>query len=1323
MSHNYPYRRSSEDFHSHQESFTMSDHLHSEKHDGYRTSLQSSPPIYTSPKSTLETYSSQGSKTAENALSLLSSCGLEPEDLSVLAGMPENMITEEKLPHLLNEIRKKKALRGHDRPSSPQRSAFHPHFQPQMDTWEDSTHSSTGEYPLKPPQRSSYRPHPPKSSTYSLDYPQGSSYLPNPPKNSKYSPDYPQSSSYLPKPSQSSSYPPKPPMCSSYPQPRDETQSWQDQWGSPLQTTPARLELSKSAYVVDYNYGQPREEVLQSYEQPAYNMRAGGDTGPAYMQSLSDYRRLNLDKQLAEPYQRKPLTPSSTKVSLTPSTPTKREADDFHGVTPQIFPYACSLCDIAVLSQRDWTQHINGAQHADSQLAVLQMYPEWDCRNGSVGQSDRHSDRGRDVENSGGTQHRAPQHFGAQSSYSKECHHAKDKEGGRVVCAKYAPNSVDETSLRRLVKPFGKAVNFMIFPAQAFIEMSVSNEADHVVDYYSQNPPVVEGNQVTFSLSAMYNFLQNSPVVAFSLLPPGNEKYPELMAIAKRFGPVKHSLFLPNRVLLEMANREDAEKLVQYYAIHQLKMKGKNIQVSHSAKHQSLKAVSGDRNEAGIYSGLSRSPGLRRRSQEKGDGIKKSKVKNSEERARSSRSRSSGRSTSHTRESTSRGPSEEKVADAKKTEIRGEKFSKDTADLESGQQSSCAETKGSVASNIREELKEEDTDQGTQDQARLEGGIDSDMDSDIEGMAVIGEDEEMRSEEDYMEFLTEIERVQTEVEGPEKSVKHSCACPPKVPEPIKEKMSRQAEESSTDKTDQEPATPAPMVDQAGPLDTDAVQEEKQQDSEQRMEIPEVAEEEEPDFPESLEHCITLDELEEEDDVESESNSDQRQRKGNQEITGGNVIYIENLPNSYYTDTEFVNIAREYGKVKRYFLVRRRQEGFIEMESTEDAHRAVRELSKKHLEMDRNVLTVYLSRKYKRLTSGWSPDLDTNDDSGRRKHRRENSRREEQENGSSRTKPGKEEKPPAKKTCVREERSAGEESASSSREEQSAAKEDPSSSREEQSAAKEDPSSSREEQSAAKEDPSSSREEQSAAKEDPSSSREEQSAAKEDPSSSREEQSAAKEDLSSSREEQSAAKEDPSSSREEQSAAKEDPSSSREEQSAAKEDPSSSREEQSAVKEDPSSSREEQSAAKEDPSSSKVDLPQDGEEKEKGRAEAKVDTEIESEDVTIFQPSGSANTQSHSEEQGTSSEHPDVKNEVCDRESKVETKPDPAADPLGPYLPNNPLGIDFVCQKIGYFCSLCNTIYVSEDEAKNEHCGSLSHYYKLKAYLEQNGNPK
>ncbi|KAG9330747.1 hypothetical protein JZ751_022185, partial [Albula glossodonta] len=741
-------------------------------------------------------------------------------------------------------------------------------------------------------------------------------------------------------------------------------------------------------------------------------------------------------------------------------------------------------------------------------------------------------------------------------------------EGGRVVCAKYAPNSVDETSLRRLVKPFGKAVNFMIFPAQAFIEMSVSNEADHVVDYYSQNPPVVEGNQVTFSLSAMYNFLQNSPVVAFSLLPPGNEK-----AVSGDRNEAGIYSGLSSRPQTRRRSPSPRKRLPSQRkrSPSPRKRSPSPRKRSHSPRKRSpypRKRLPSPRQRSSTpkrrsYSPKSRSsdpkrgsPRLRRRSQEKGDGIKKSKVKNSEERARSSRSRSSGRSTSHTRESTSRGPSVEKVADAKKTEIRGEKFSKDTADLESGQQSSCAETKGIVASNIREELKEEDTDQGTQDQARLEGGIDSDMDSDIEGMAVIGEDEEMRSEEDYMEFLTEIERVQTEEEGPEKSVKHSCACPPKVPEPIKEKMSRQAEESSTDKTDQEPATPAPMVDQAGPLDTDAVQEEKQQDSEQRMEIPEVAEEEEPEFPESLEHCITLDELEEEDDVESESKCDQRQRKGNQEITGGNVIYIENLPNSYYTDTEFVNIAREYGKVKRYFLVRRRQEGFIEMESTEDAHRAVRELSKKHLEMDRNVLTVYLSRKYKRLTRGWSPDLDTNDDSGRRKHRRESSMREEQENGSSRTKPGKEEKPPAKKTCIREERSAGEESDSSSREEQSAAKEDPSSSREEQSAAKEDPS--------------------------------------------------------SSREEQSAAKEDPSSSREEQSAAKEDPSSSREEQSAAKEDPSSSREEQNAAKEDPISSREEQNAAKEDPSSSKVDLPQDGEDKEKGRAEAMVDMEIESE---------------------------------------------------------------------------------------------------------------
>ncbi|XP_028839066.1 matrin-3 [Denticeps clupeoides] len=55
-------------------------------------------------------------------------------------------------------------------------------------------------------------------------------------------------------------------------------------------------------------------------------------------------------------------------------------------------------------------------------------------------------------------------------------------------------------------------------------------------------------------------------------------------------------------------------------------------------------------------------------------------------------------------------------------------------------------------------------------------------------------------------------------------------------------------------------------------------------------------------------------------------------------------------------------------------------------------------------------------------------------------------------------------------------------------------------------------------------------------------------------------------------------------------------------------------------------------------------------------------------------------------------------------------------PLGPYEPNNPVGIDYVVPATGFFCKLCNMFYSNEKTAKSEHCSSLEHYENLKKKL-------
>ncbi|KAF4072828.1 hypothetical protein AMELA_G00251830 [Ameiurus melas] len=52
-------------------------------------------------------------------------------------------------------------------------------------------------------------------------------------------------------------------------------------------------------------------------------------------------------------------------------------------------------------------------------------------------------------------------------------------------------------------------------------------------------------------------------------------------------------------------------------------------------------------------------------------------------------------------------------------------------------------------------------------------------------------------------------------------------------------------------------------------------------------------------------------------------------------------------------------------------------------------------------------------------------------------------------------------------------------------------------------------------------------------------------------------------------------------------------------------------------------------------------------------------------------------------------------------------------PLGPYQPDNPVGISYVVPKRGFFCKLCNVFYTDEKKAKSQHCSSLEHYNMLK----------
>lgn len=556
MSHNYPYRRP--DRGSRPNSYKASDQLCTASDDYSYYSRPQEPSYSAMPSSSYSSSSRasmigthQSQSPPDKALSLLSSCGLEPKDLALLAELPEHLITVESLPALLMEIKNKRGNR--------------------------STSASSHQATSRPPAA-------------------------NPTSKLKLSNEWEQICSQpVQYPLEHSYRDPKP-----QPLPPEQVASWQDRWGNPRQTGSLIVKPSTSSssssiepsYVVDYNFGK-EENYNSSYERPSYSTapeRSSSSNSSSRNAPISSNLEINyrytaptradydqLDRSKQEAF-------FTSRMKVVCKIPSRKAALDFHGDSPEMYPYACSLCDITVLSEKVWTAHVNGPQHADGQLTLLQMFPDWDCRMESINKNDDQPERpkagGRTVPPS----QRPNQSSGAgpgNGSRNKE----KSQGNSKVVCAKFTSLAYNEGSLRRLTEQFGKVVKIITFPSLAFVEMGSNSQAKDLVKYYAGNPIVTEGKSITFYVSSTFNFLQSSKVLSFTPAPVGEEGYSDLMIIAKRFGTVLYSLLLPSAAFVEMNKALDAQKLVEYYSSSSLKIDDVSLRVAFSSEYSTLMNV------------------------------------------------------------------------------------------------------------------------------------------------------------------------------------------------------------------------------------------------------------------------------------------------------------------------------------------------------------------------------------------------------------------------------------------------------------------------------------------------------------------------------------------------------------------------------------------------------------------------------------------------------------------------------------------------------------------------------------------------------------
>ncbi|XP_060935217.1 matrin 3-like 1.1 [Limanda limanda] len=891
--------------------------------------------------------SSRGSAHWDGALSILSSCGLEPGDLSLLAELPEDVLTVESLPHVLNQLKGKRASvkpfptnapsSSSSRPPSSSSSSSRPPSSSSRD-W-DQRRSPPIRYPLAPPPSQKVQDH--------WGNPRSSSSLRAAPPSFSSSP----SSCVVDLP------PPRP--------------------GQTGRAAPPSFSSSPSSCVVDLPPPRPGQTGRASRDRPSVRSAAPNNwTCPSRVsESGSGYRS-------APPPEAQGRRPPEGEGSSIVSLPTTTEALDFHGKLPAAFPYSCSLCDITVLSERVWTKHVHGSGHADGQLVLLQRCPRWDCRLETLSRADNQSEKSKDED----TPTRPPQSANeSQKSQGNLQGTKKTSDKSKVVCVKFPAQSVDETYLRNLTQPFGEIVKILMFPSLAFVELGSVDQAKDLVKFHINCPPTVNGEQVELSISSTFSFQQSSRVVSFTPAPSGEEGRSDLISIVKRFGLPLYTLFLPSVAFVEMKNVPDAQKLVDYYSAKTLRINSDRVQVSLSGEYRSLMRVaSATRYEEETPSTKRGRSQSRAQEEESGN---QSKRPRSRERSRDESRDESRAKSSRSRDESNRGKKSRSRSRSrdKSTEKRSRSREK-TSSRSSGQNESRKKTEEPEESEKLDSDSKPEPAEPRASEEEEEEEESSAEDSDIEGMQVIGEDvenedvetaEEEEEEEEEEEDEHPAERTDSTQEEKENVVKEEEEEEVKVKEEEEEEVKVKEEEEEEVKVEEEEE-----------------EEVKVKEEDFTREREESADDEEgPDFPVDLENCITLDELEEEEEsADSETAAEPKS-------STTRVVFFTKLPPRFYSDAEFVQLVKGVGTPVRYFLIRRQQQGFIEMASSAEALNAARALNRQTFLGSE--LFVNISHKYTRLVNGYDVQSESDTEkiesrSSRRRDRLSKSRTSDRE---------------------------------------------------------------------------------------------------------------------------------------------------------------------------------------------------------------------------------------------------------------------------------------------------------------------------------------
>ncbi|XP_066505265.1 matrin 3-like 1.1 [Hoplias malabaricus] len=876
MSHNYSYRSSKDDYRSRQD---MDSDSYQRESDFYRQrSKSSSQELMHSAASSSKAVDTPVLMSGK-VLSFLQSCGLDASDLSLLAEIPDHLITVETLPKQLLQIKERKLSST----SSSRSSTTTTQPSTATHTWKGGNHINPVESPLD-----------------RLAHPND-------------------------------------------PLPPEHVESWQDRWGNVRKTgseiNTSISTTSKASTVVDYSHSSGGKSY---YDKESYTSMASDSLSSTFSHTYDDYNKRQ------EPL---PLVSSDTLFEV----PSRKEASDFHGILPPVFPYACVLCNSTAFHDKDWSVHLRSTQHSHNKFELVKRYPQWDQNLESAKRNESHStlqpkskkNRSPYIENvpswkeAAHFQGRIPPVFPymcvlcditIRSARDWSVHiesglHARRQqrllqmypEWDQTIASTRRDESqvttqkkyLEKTDTLHRVPTRKEASDFYgkvppVFPYScALCDITVLSKKDWslhttgaqhansqlmLVEKYPEWDQLIKSarrnecyvTQQTESrggmednkrktsnkkkISSTKTSIKNhfSRVVSFCPLPAGEGTTSELIAIAKRFGCVKNSLFLPSRGYVEMTDLADAKKLVQYYSSKLLKLKRKAIQVTFSTEYDTLKETQVNEKPEALKSYPQRTSSPRRHSAQTDSPSPKRRC--SEERSCSSRS-------SRSKERDDRQQSQERSNDwSKKPQV-----------------SSHSSPKNETTKSQSEE---------NEDVATM------DSDCDLEGLEVIGDDEEyLLHDDDEPEDDQTVHQEQKTCEETTKLNDQSSASAA-----ISEHNESSGGEEAKNLTDQSQdsgkvhvpnvhskAQEKTLVDASNAdilITSDSLKD--QNPEEQKDEVLET-DEDDTDFPEGFENFITLDELVEDTNYKESSEESSSKEKTEDKLDETNVIINGQIP--------------------------------------------------------------------------------------------------------------------------------------------------------------------------------------------------------------------------------------------------------------------------------------------------------------------------------------------------------------------------------------------------------------------------------------------